>query len=45
MQNGTKTRWRERLRLWWYDYEWPVVGAIAGAVVVLGCIGFRLQFL
>lgn len=37
--------WRETFRPWWYDYEWPVIGLIAVAVVVLGCIGFRLKFI
>ena len=35
--------WRETLRPLWFDYEWPVVGALALGVVVLGCFGFRLQ--
>ena len=37
--------WRERLRPWWHDYEWPVVGVIALMVVGLGFYGFRLQTL
>jgi len=31
------------MRWWWYDYEWPVIGAIALAVVGLGCVGFHLH--
>lgn len=45
VQNRPKTFWRVRIRRWWYDYEWPVIGAIALGVVILGYIGFRLQFL
>ena len=37
--------WHESLRPWWHDYEWPVVGAVAVAVVALGFVGFRLQTL
>jgi hypothetical protein len=37
--------WRAAIRPWWYDYEWPFIGGLALAVVVLGCIGFRLQLL
>ncbi len=37
--------WREVIRPWWYAYEWLVIGGIAVTVVVLGCIGFRLQLL
>jgi hypothetical protein len=37
--------WRETIRPWWYDYEWPVIGGVALAAVILGCIGFRLQLL
>ena len=33
--------WRRTVRRWWYDYEWPVIGAAAIAVLVLGCIGYR----
>lgn len=40
-----RTYWRETWRPLWYDYEWPVIGVIALAVVVLGCIGFRLHIL
>lgn len=35
--------WRETLRPLWYDYEWPVVGALALAVVALGARGFHLH--
>lgn len=37
--------WRESLRPWWQNFEWPLLGGLALAAVVLGCIGFRLQFL
>ena len=37
--------WRDSLRPWWENLEWPVVGCLALATVVLGCIGFRLQIL
>ncbi len=37
--------WRDSLRPWWESFEWPVVGCLALATVVLGCIGFRLQIL
>jgi hypothetical protein len=36
--------WREGVRWWWYDYEWPVVGLLALAVVWLGGVGFHLHF-
>ena len=45
MQNRLKTFWREKVRRWWYDFEWPVIGALGLAVLVLGCVGFRLQLL
>ena len=45
MQNRLWRFWRETARHWWYDYEWPVIGALAMAVVALGCWGFYLQIL
>jgi hypothetical protein len=45
MQNRLRRFWRETARRWWYDYEWPVIGVLALAAVVLGVVGFRLQFL
>jgi hypothetical protein len=35
--------WRNKLRPWWYDYEWPIIGCLGVAAMVLGYIGFRLQ--
>ena len=35
--------WRETLRPWWHDYEWPVVGVLALVALVLGFCGFELQ--
>ncbi len=40
--NRLRTFWRERLRPWWYDYEWPVVGAVAAVLLALGYWGFLL---
>lgn len=37
--------WRESLRPCWENIEWPVIGALAVAMVILGCIGFQLQCL
>ena len=34
---------RETLRPWWYDWEWPVIGGLAIAAMVLGYIGFHNQ--
>lgn len=35
--------WRNTLRPWWYDYEWPIIGCLAVAAMVLGYIGFGLH--
>lgn len=35
--------WRESLRPWWYDYEWPVMALITFALVILDYYGFLLQ--
>ncbi len=43
MRTWLRRFWRETARRWWYDYEWPVIGAIALVVVGLGCVGFQLQ--
>jgi hypothetical protein len=45
MLNRLRRFWRETARCWWYDYEWPVIGIFALTAVVLGVVGFRLQFL
>jgi hypothetical protein len=37
--------WRETLRPWWHDYEWPVMGALAFLTLMLGHYGFHLQTL
>ena len=37
--------WRESLRPWWNDYEWPVVGVVALAALALGFQGFCIQTL
>ncbi|MFO1531872.1 MAG: NAD(P)-binding protein [Kiritimatiellia bacterium] len=38
-----KETWRQRARHWWYDFEWPVVGGLALAAMLLGCVGFHLH--
>ena len=37
--------WRERVRPWWKDWEWPTVGVAAATAFALGIWGFRLQAL
>ena len=41
--NRMRIFWREQVRPWWYDYEWPVLGAIAVVLLALGYYGFLLH--